>query len=132
MEDERGRPGDAGVEHDVAGVVETNGSAATITVTAVGDTATSDSGEASAGGVRVEDEGRERRISSLDLKLATNLFRGNRNARRNGHIWQTSLSFPVRDCASLRERAPARSGTLRASVVETNFLLERRQVSISV
>ena len=68
----------------------------------------------------------------MEPKLATNLFRGNRNARRNGHIWQTSLSFPVRDCASFRERAPARRGMLRASVVETNFLLERRQVSVLV
>ena len=63
VEDERGRPGDTGVEHDVAGSVETDGSTATITVTAVGDTATSDPGEASAGGVRVEDDSRERRTS---------------------------------------------------------------------
>ena len=64
VEDERGRPGDTGVEHDVAGSVETDGSAATITVTAVGDTATSDPGEASAGSVRVEDDSREKRTSS--------------------------------------------------------------------
>ena len=124
MEDERGRPGDAGVEHDVAGVVETDGIAATITVTAVGDTATAKTRR-----LRTTCVDGWRRISSLDPKLATNLFRGNRNARRNGHIWQTSLSFPVRDGASLRERAPARRGTLRALVVVTNFLLERRQVS---
>ena len=46
----------------------------------------------------------------MEPKLATNLFRGNRNARRNGHIWQTSLSFPVRDCASLRKESTSEEG----------------------
>ena len=47
----------------MAGIVKTDGSSATIAVTAVGDKATSDPGEASAGGIQVEDKTRERRTS---------------------------------------------------------------------